>query len=307
MRLAVEWDPKASACYGLNFPGATLFEGDIAALTGDEALKMACLGPGQLDVLDGSPPCQGFSTAGKRRMTDTRNRLFEEYVRLLRDFRPRAFIMENVSGLVKGKMKLTFAEMTRALKAAGYRVSCRLLNAWWYGVPQDRQRLVWIGLRDDLDIAPSHLTLTHQRPVTVREAFLNIGASDAPELSPRYRRYWYQAQQGETVGRLTSVKKLSENKVAGTLVGSEGNGAPYHPTECRAISTAERKRLSGFPDQFTFPSRETATVLIGNSVPPPMAEAVGRHVAGLLKGAAPGLEPNSAPNPAPATASHRPH
>ena len=93
------------------------------------------LEPGELDVLDGSPPCQGFSTAGRRNMEDGRNQLFKEYVRLLRGLRPKVLVMENVSGMVKGKMKLIFAEIMRELKASGYTVSARLMNAMYYGVP----------------------------------------------------------------------------------------------------------------------------------------------------------------------------
>ena len=147
LRLAVEWDTGAADVYRRNFPETNVFEGDIADLTAEEALRVTALEPGELDVLDGSPPCQGFSMAGRRKFSDTRNRLFEEYVRMLEAFRPKMLVMENVSGLRKGKMKLIFAEMTRALKDAGYKISCRELNAWWYGVPQRRTRLIWVGVR----------------------------------------------------------------------------------------------------------------------------------------------------------------
>ena len=129
IRLAVEWDSKAADVYRRNFPETSIFGGDIADLTADEALEITGLQPGELDVLDGSPPCQGFSTAGRRKFGDSRNRLFEEYVRMIDVFKPKMLVMENVSGLRKGKMKLMFAEMTIALKQAGYKVSCRELNA----------------------------------------------------------------------------------------------------------------------------------------------------------------------------------
>lgn len=133
--LAVEWDDNAVQTFRLNFPDVPVYHGDICKLSVEECLYLAKLEPGQLDVLDGSPPCQGFSTAGKRQLDDPRNSLFREYVRLLRGLRPKAFIMENVGGLVKGKMKLVFAEIMRELKASGYRVKCRLLNAMYYYVP----------------------------------------------------------------------------------------------------------------------------------------------------------------------------
>ena len=83
-------------------------------------------------------------------MDDGRNQLFQEYVRLLRGLRPKVLVMENVSGMVKGKMKLISAEILRELRASGYQVSARLMNAMYFGVPQSRERMIFIGLRDDL-------------------------------------------------------------------------------------------------------------------------------------------------------------
>ena len=119
--LAVEWDDNAVATFRLNFPGVPVHHGDIARLSVADCLRLAAIAPGELDVLDGSPPCQGFSTAGKRDLHDPRNDLFREYVRLLRGLRPRALVMENVSGMVKGRMKLVFADILRELKGSGYR------------------------------------------------------------------------------------------------------------------------------------------------------------------------------------------
>ena len=185
IKLAVEWDTKAADVYKRNFDGTQMFVGDIADLTDEQALEITGLQPGELDVLDGSPPCQGFSTAGKRTFADSRNRLFEEYVRLLNLFRPKMLVMENVSGLRKGKMKLMFAEMTLALKDAGYRVSCRELNAWWYGVPQDRRRLIWVGVREDLDMEPGHPEPTVKKPVSVREALGRLYGADVEEIKTK--------------------------------------------------------------------------------------------------------------------------
>ena len=82
--LAVEWDEHAVETFKANFPDVPVWQGDIAELSIEECLRLTGLQPGELDVLDGSPPCQGFSTAGRRKMDDGRNQLFQEYVRLLR-------------------------------------------------------------------------------------------------------------------------------------------------------------------------------------------------------------------------------
>ncbi len=276
--LAVEWDDNAVETFKLNFPGIPVYHGDIAKLSVEQVIEMTGLQPEELDILDGSPPCQGFSTAGKRILEDDRNQLFREYVRILRGLMPKVFVMENVSGMVKGKMKLVFAEIMRDLNASGYKVSARLLNAMYFNVPQSRQRMIFVGVREDLGILPSHPG-AQSSPIIVRLAFAGItDKGDAPELTPRYCEYWIRAGQGGTVGKQDCVTRLHENRVALTLQKSEGNGAPYHPTECRAISTLERKRLTSFPDNFKFTGRKSATERIGNSVPPLFMRAIAEHI-----------------------------
>ncbi len=201
--LAVEWDSKAAMTYMRNFPDAPFYHGDIYRLTGDWALELAGVAPGGLDLLDGSPPCQGFSTAGKRQVSDPRNSLFRDYIRLLEAFRPKAFVMENVSGLVKGKMRPVFREIMTALKGAGYIVRCRLLNAKWLGVPQERKRLIWLGARDDLRLEPRHPE-PWGRPVTVREAIGDLNDRPDParghvwtdeSLEGRNTKNWHLARR----------------------------------------------------------------------------------------------------------------
>jgi len=154
--LAVEWDDNAVATYRLNFKDTPIYHGDIGKLTVEECCELAGVQPRELDILDGSPPCQGFSTAGKRDFGDDRNQLFREFVRLLQGLQPKVFVMENVSGMVKGKMKLIFVECLRELKASGYKVKAKVLNAMYFNVPQSRQRLIFVGVREDLGIEPGH-------------------------------------------------------------------------------------------------------------------------------------------------------
>lgn len=170
---AVEFWPPAVEVYKANFPETPVICRDIAQVTAEELLALTGLSCGQLDILDGSPPCQGFSTAGKRQVHDPRNSLFKEFVRLLDGLQPRVFVMENVSGMVKGQMKWVFAQVLQSLKGAGYRVECRLLDAMYFGVPQSRQRVIFIGVRNDLGIAPSH-PKPQTRPIPLREALPGI-------------------------------------------------------------------------------------------------------------------------------------
>src|SRR4051812_15281143 len=154
--LAVEWDDNAVENFKLNFPDVPVYHGDIAQLSVEQVLETTGLRPGELDVFDGSPPCQGFSTAGHRHLEDPRNNLFKEYVRLLRGLRPRVFVMENVSGMVKGKMRLVFAEILNELHESGYLVAARLMNTMYFNVPQARQRVIFIGVQRSFGGQLSH-------------------------------------------------------------------------------------------------------------------------------------------------------
>tara|TARA_R100000808_G_scaffold9064_3_gene25200 strand:- start:6209 stop:7141 length:933 start_codon:yes stop_codon:yes gene_type:complete len=299
VRLAIENDPQAAAAYRRNFPDTTIFDGDIAKLSGAEALKLANVATGDLDVLDGSPPCQGFSTAGHREVMDSRNRLFEEYVRLLEALAPKAFIMENVTGLRKGKMKLIFAEITQALKACGYQVACRELNAAWYGVPQDRRRLIWVGIRRDIMITPSHPEPTTRIPVSVNRAFGN--AIQTQVIAHDDGRHPEKRKSGHQSGTsLRATRKPRVQVIAGSFafpqnarqLGRSLNApvqvlAAIRPpsindgVETRPITIDEAKILQGFPATFQLDAQDYR--LIGNSVCPPMAQAVGTHVLKLLQ------------------------
>ena len=173
------------ATYRANFPGTPICRGDITNLSVEECCRLAGIRPGQIDVLDGSPPCLGFSMLGSRDFADPRNRLYLDFVRLMRGLRPKTFVMENVSGLVKGKMKVVFVNCLKQLKASGYRVKARLLNTKYFHVPQDRKRLIFVGVREDLGIEPSH-PRAQGVPQTVRQA-LGLGGEGGIKSDNQFR------------------------------------------------------------------------------------------------------------------------
>jgi DNA (cytosine-5)-methyltransferase 1 len=163
---ASEFVPAAQQAYKANHPNSILDTRDIRTIQPQEILNATGLNAGELDLLDGSPPCACFSTAGKREASwgkvktysDTKQRtddLFFEYARILRGLQPTVFVAENVSGLVKGTAKGFFKEILRALKDCGYVVEARLLDAQWLGVPQMRQRIIFQGVRKDLGVQPA--------------------------------------------------------------------------------------------------------------------------------------------------------
>jgi DNA (cytosine-5)-methyltransferase 1 len=273
IRLAVEWDKGAASIYRDNFPETTLHEGDINKMDVSEALRLTELKQGELDVLDGSPPCQGFSRDGSRRFADPRNTLFHEYVRLLQGMMPKAFIMENVAGLAQGKMKILFSEMTRALQDTGYKVACRKLNAWWYRVPQSRERLIWVGIRDDIKGEPSHPQPMLRQPISVYQSF---GASLVNVSPSQTHNDWSPVAMTLRASTLPQRTVSEPHSVPNNAVRKLADG-----TATRPITIEEAKVLQSFPPWFRIQQYK----YLGNSVPPLMAQAVGEHVAGILDGA----------------------
>lgn len=254
---ASEFVPAARDCYAANFPTTILDGRDIREVTPEDVLAAVGLEAGELDLLDGSPPCASFSTAGKRaegwgkvkKYSDVEQRtddLFFEFVRLLKGIRPRTFVAENVSGLVKGVAKGYFLEILAALKGAGYRVACRVLDAQWLGVPQARQRTIFVGVREDLaDAAGRPIMPCHPGPLpyrySVRDAIPWIGdtvsnsriervvdkGSDEPSMTVRANRAAHM-MTSNSAGRET-LKPLTEpsptiTKSAGGAGGSGRGG-----------------------------------------------------------------------------------
>ena len=288
--LAVEWDDNAVETFRLNFSDVPVYHGDIAKLSVDEVMRLTGIKKFELDIFDGSPPCQGFSTAGKRVLDDPRNQLFREYVRLLRGLMPKVFIMENVSGMVKGKMKLLFAEIMQELKASGYKVSARLLNAKYFNVPQSRERMIFVGVRDDLGIEPSH-PKAESRPVTVREAIRDCSNRlDAPEWRKFNLDLWNNQKPGDcgVNGKYFNHIRMNFNKPSPTIPKScvfGGFAGLSHCTDPRSLNLGELARLGTFPDNYIFfGNYENGLSRIGNSVPPLFMRSIALHVKNEILG-----------------------
>ncbi len=217
-------------------------------------------------------------------MDDPRNQLFREYVRLLRGLRPKVFVMENVSGMVKGKMKLVFVDILKELKASGYRVSARLLNAMYFHVPQSRERMIFIGVRDDLGIEPTH-PRAEGRPVTAGEAIDNC---QAIQLAPAWRKFnldlWNKQKPGDNGidGKYFNHVRMDFRKPSPTIPKSAvfgGFAGLSHCTSPRSLNLGELRRIGSYPDGFQFIGNyESGLNRIGNSVPPLFMEAIARHI-----------------------------
>lgn len=254
--LAVEWEDHAAETFKLNFPKVPLFHGDIKNLSVKKCLELTNLKPGQLDVFDGSPPCQGFSTAGERRLTDPRNSLFKEYCRLLDGLQPRAFVMENVSGMVKGHMRSVFLIVMQSLRDCGYEIKAEILNAKYFGVPQARERVLIIGFRRDLRITPT-FPKPQTKPVNISKLFPGI--------------------TGHANGQF-DMKKKSRFSPAYTVIKTRSM-VFYEGDRKRYPTIGECKILCGFPENFKLQGSELKQwARLGNAVPPPLMKAIAEHI-----------------------------
>lgn len=292
VEFASEFIPEAQRTYKANHPNSYLDTRDIRQVQPEDILERAGVGVGELDIFDGSPPCSAFSTAGSRekgwgkvkKYSDKAQRvddLFFEYTRLVRGVQPKVFVAENVSGLVKGTAKGYFKRILAELKDCGYNVSCRILDGQWLGVPQKRQRTIFVGVREDLGIAPVHPSPLPYR-YSVREAWDGL-----PDDGPSFEQYklfqhWKECLPNGNHARLLNLKRLRWHEPSNTVCQTWGNGtaAITHPDKPVYPSILQVKRLCGFPDDFeltgTFAQQWERC---GRAVPPVMMAAVARTVA----------------------------
>jgi DNA (cytosine-5)-methyltransferase 1 len=275
--------PYAQAVYKANLEETDYILGDVRDIT---AFPKA-------DLLVGCYPCQGFSQAGVRDPSRNINFLYREFVRALGKMKPKAFIVENVSGMVRDDNLHLFNNQLVRFRMMGYRVEANVLDAREFGVPQERRRLFFVGIRSDLGVRYEFPEPTHRvdptdgtdLPLcpTIRDA---IG--DLPE--------W---PQGEFDSQPFHWYYLSRNRYRGweersrTIV-ARSRHAPLHPISpplrrihtdkwiftskapARRISYREAARLQGFGD-LTFPETHglpSRYQVIGNAVPPPVFRAV---------------------------------
>ena len=318
---ANEFVPVAQDSYRANMAKGTILDGrDIKEVTAAEIMAATGLKPGELDLLDGSPPCQAFSTAGKREKgwgterkyehgaSQKNEDLFDEYVRLRDGLKPRAFVAENVSGLVKGVAKGYFLRILAELKR-GYRVEARLLDAQWLGVPQQRQRIIFVGVREDLEIDPAFPAPLPYR-YSVRDAlpwlggvkrvghanYTHFAVEPETDISGQaIGREYDRLNAGQQSDKYFSLVRTDAAKPAPTMTAAGGQNSgiacAVHPTEKRKFSIAELRRICAFPDDFELVGTYAQQwERLGNSVPPVMmfwiASAVRDRV--LLPARAPG-------------------
>lgn len=152
------WE-SAAKTYVHNHTETKFILKDIHELDGNQLLQESNLNVNEVDLIIGGPPCQGFSTVGKRAKNDPRNNLFKEYLRIVETVRPKIFVMENVVGILSMEKGKVLDNIIKSFSNIGYRIEYRILNAADYGVPQLRERVIFVGTRLNRDIVfprPTH-------------------------------------------------------------------------------------------------------------------------------------------------------
>lgn len=288
---ANEYDESIHETYRFNHPNTILNTCDIRTLTGDDIPDC--------DGIIGGPPCQAWSEGGKQLgIEDPRGQLFLDYIRIVKDKKPKFFLIENVQGILDNKHKESLSSFMNILCEAGYRISYELLNAADYKIPQDRFRVFFIGIRNDLSNKYVFPNAVSSEPITLRQAIGDITES------PRY--YCDNKVEGNHPKRMNhdvytgsyDAKYMARNRVRGWdetsfTIQAQARNAPQHPQApkmvyvsssqrifakgfehlYRRLSVRECARIQTFPDNFRFIYNDVKDgyKMVGNAVPPRLA------------------------------------
>lgn len=245
---AIEFDKEIALTYQKNHPDTKIFIGDIRKLNIEEVKNEL----GDIDVIIGGPPCQGFSIAGKRDINDQRNTLPLEFIKYVEYFNPKIFVMENVKGLVsmdKGRVLKHFLEQFEAI---GYKVKYKVLNCSDYEVPQIRERIFIVGVRNDtlLDFSFPEKS---ERIITLGEAIGDIEQIGSFEETQQYNHDMYFPVDKKTYellgeGNFLCDLRHGENHVHSWEISLKGECSPKEISILNAISENRRKKKYGNKD-----------------------------------------------------------
>ena len=299
-----EFIEAAIQTYQANWPDTIIIPEDIRKITAQDILEKIGKEKGELDILDGSPPCSAFSTAGKRdkgwgktktysdSKQDSVEDLFFEYARILEGVMPKVFIAENVAGLAKGVSKGYLNQILRALKGCGYHVECKILDAKYLGVPQRRARLIFVGVRNDL-FKPEHKGRLHPTPVTqtvsLRDAFDGLELTELERKETdmtKYRVYQYLVplKRGECHVKRFNLYKCDPLDIAFCITATSGTISAARPChwDNRSFSVREFKRIMSVPDDYILIGTYQQQVeRLGRMVAPFMMRAVAENITRL--------------------------
>lgn len=300
---AIEIEPDFAETYRRNFPQHKLIVDDIRNIDNDKI--KALVNNKDVDVIIGGPPCQGFSIAGNIGRTlieDERNDLFKEFVRFVACIQPKLFVMENVAAMATHLKGRTIRSVVEAFEDTGYRVKYKVLNSSDYEIPQERRRIVIVGVRKDINAEfcypevsekvltikdaiddlpklesgqtsniPNHIAMKHSPQMLKKMSYIKDGGDrmDIPEelrpLSGDVRKYIRYDSTKPSVCVTGDMRKI------------------FHYEQNRALTARELARIQSFPDDFVFEGTSIhIQQQIGNAVPPKLAYRIALQVEEVL-------------------------
>ena len=304
----VEFDKNAAETLRLNRPNWFVINDDIANVTNNNLEELFNIKKNELDLLSGGAPCQSFSYAGKRLgLDDTRGTLFYHYAFFLKKLQPKMFIFENVKGLLTHDHGKTYKTIFKIFEDEGYCIQKKVLNAWDYGVAQKRERLILIGVRNDLkekiNFCFPEKDVT--KPV-LKDVLVNVPDSNGvrysiekekifdlvppggcwrdidAEIAKKYMKSCWDMSGGRT----GILRRLSMEEPSLTVLTSPGQKQTdrCHPLETRPFTIRENARFQSFPDEWQFEgSVHQQYKQVGNAVPVKLAWHIGEAVKNALK------------------------
>lgn len=318
--LGIDNDAKALEAFELNHKGAKSICGDITQVSYEKDIK-PLIGKKTIDVIIGGPPCQGMSLSGPRKFDDPRNKLYLSYIRLVKEIQPKAFVIENVPGLVGlfgGQIKDSIIQMFTEM---GYEIRYKILCAADYGVPQNRRRVVFVGTKkghfeypeineqkvscemalsdlppliDELGSEESEYVTAPQNKYQelMRENSSGVRNHVAASHSDKVKKIISLVPDGGNYKDLPEEYRNSRNfHVAWTRFTSDkpaptidtGHRHHFHYKYNRVPTVRECARLQSFPDDFIFLGNKTQQFRrVGNAVPPLMAQCIAEQLKKVL-------------------------
>lgn len=300
---AIEIDKNAVETLRRNKPEWNIIEDDIESIANNDLYRLVKVK--NIDVLSGGFPCQSFSYAGKRQgLEDTRGTLFYPYSKILKKTKPKIFLAENVKGLINNDYGRTLETMITIFQDNGYTIYWNVFNAWDYEVAQKRERIMIIGIRNDLIEKQNYnfaFPLAQQYKPVLRDVLMDVPPSPLINYSENKRKIlelvppggswvdlpekiardylgasWYSGG-----GKRGMARRLSWDEPSLTLTTSPSQKQTErcHPDETRPFTVREYARIQSFPDEWNF----AGTVLsqykqIGNAVPVKLAEYIGKSI-----------------------------
>ncbi len=309
--VANEFDKTIWETFKVNHPNTHLIEDDVRNVKRKDLEEFI---KGEIDGIIGGPPCQSWSEAGSLKgIKDERGQLFFDYIRILKEFRPKFFLAENVSGMLANRHSVAVKNILEMFDEAGYNVTFTLVNAKDYGVAEERKRVFYIGFRKDLSINfgfPRGSTKDDNKKITLKDIIWDLRDTAIP-AGPKNHHNPKAVNNNEYFTGAYSPIFMSRNRVKAWdeqayTVQASGRQCQLHPQAPKMVKIGKNRfqfvkgkeklyrrmtirevaRVQGFPDDFKFIYENTnnAYKMIGNAVPVNLAYEIAVAIRKNLEG-----------------------